>query len=272
MSAESIVQVVGVKDARDVIACSFKRSAHAVQTDVAPHNHVSCAAGNSVDGHKGPCAPQHFCLGPGRRFSTSQRNFAHSIRNTVAECALQNRDAGLSAGNFGIDGGRIRVFRNLVAAGGVISADRHFRALVGQVGAHLRRNERVALHQLDLGAAAPGSALEMQRVILDPDFGLYQSTSSAQESQVALIPLLDDVVGRTIGIRLRGNAMFGSDRARDVSVAHLFVSLHAARSTQTHQTIFGKGYDFRFLRFLKTCLQAADEAVKHGAGRLLRSD
>src|SRR5262245_42421411 len=102
----------------------------------------------------------------------------------------------------------------------------------------------------------------MQSFILNPDLSLKLASALAEKGEVAFIPLLHDVVSRTISVNCRGQTMFGSDDSCNISIGHVFVSLHSSGHAEIHQLVFSEDHHLRRPAFLKVSFESADPTRK----------
>src|SRR5262249_23035813 len=154
------------------------------------------AARRPRDVHETTCPAQHFVLGPLLRFVPRERDLTNAIRDARAQRLAQDIGSGAPILDFRLNGVSGGLFVEDVAGVCVVSAHLHARALVREVGANLPREELIALNEGQLRSASSAARFEEKLVVLDPNLRANEARALSQESQVALVPLLDDVVRR----------------------------------------------------------------------------
>ena len=95
-----------------------------------------------------------------------------------------------------------------------------------------------------------------------PELGLDQPGPLPQERQVALVELLDDVVGRAVGVDVRVQAVRAGDVAGDLGVRRALVRVHPPGHPQPHQLVLGVEDHHRGAAVAELDLDAGDRAVE----------
>jgi hypothetical protein len=131
----AVGKIVGVQHTCDVIAAAIEGMAHALQRDLAAHDHVRAATGDARHRNEGAGAAQHLGVRPGTGLAIHQRRFSHPERYAFAESLLKNGRSRAAPGNFGIDGIGTGFFFDTVALFGIVPAELYLGALVSQVRA-----------------------------------------------------------------------------------------------------------------------------------------
>src|SRR5581483_5707979 len=110
-------------------------------------------------------------------------------------------------------------------------------ALAGQVGGDGEGAQLPALADLHRAQVAVGVRLDVERLAVDPQLRVNRAGPLAEEGEVALVSLGEDLIGRTLDIDLRRQAVFAGDALHDIGIAHVFEGASAARHAHVLEAV-----------------------------------